>query len=995
MKKQNNILKFLYIAFACIFCNACADDDIYTPTHVKEGVPVEINLGLSIPEMDKITTRALPEKEESRINDLYVLVFDATSGNLKTGKFYSTDEITSTLENNKEGTLKLKTASGACRIYAVANVETNELSAIRSQLDQVSNIDGLFGVYGSMSEVNIERVQGSLVMSGAFKQTKNESETKPKGYCVIPESGGTISSGKIELTRLDSHIKFKISTGPKVLSFVPTSWQVKEVPLNSKIIGQATSSFSEKSDYGNSKVSTGFGTENELKKSFRTFDFYMMENIKSAIEYEGNSISRNISGMSNEEKIKEYAKREAEIKNQDGTNTGIYKYSEPHATFVEIKGELEIKRDDNNAGKRVATVTYRIHLGGGIDNPANFTSKRNTKYTYEMTINDVEDIVVEVLEEQIEENRPGAEGNVIDADSDVRVLDAHYNYFVMGFSYNNVVDESTGNTGLKFVVRTPFGDVTNESTPDNASTPAKQDYHWIHFISNANNSATQLETYKKNNTIDLFGLSNSVRERYNNDHSTAKTKDKLYYYTVFVDEYYYTEAPKGQDWGTDAKTYWRHFANADNRYVMLVYSPKYSPDGNSSYASAKYMLTQRSIQTYYSTESATALGMEHSNETGAATWGKPGVSGLSAANGLWNTWEYLRKNTSWSTYVNATSWDQKMSTFATRNNAIALARCLSRNRDENGDGTISLNEVKWYVPSSEQLMGMYLGAKSLPSPLFDADNITFVYEDRANYHYATSNGKRIWSEEGASVGDYSVTYADPPKNFRCVRNLGIDKPAGQNTVNKTNDLPQQAYEYKPTGTRVKVYNQTISGDEIITADNIFKMSRLTDLNIRGRIRIGEIAIHHNFEDGNKPYKAFQMSAKPYSPTKDKKGGIIVRDDNRTFTLTTWDVIMRSYWYETSYQGNYLTTDGDRSFCKDYSEKDDKSDRGLWRAPNQREMMLMYIQSKGNTNGTLARTYWNYEGGERFFCANENLYLSNDADKKANFKIRCVRDVEIE
>ncbi|MBD3591381.1 fimbrial protein [Bacteroides sp. GM023] len=990
MKKQNNILKFLYITFACIFCNACADDDIYTPTHVKEGIPVEINLGLSIPGMDKITSRALPEKEESRINDLYVLVFDATSGNLKTGKFYSTDEIISTLENKGEGTLNLKTSSGVCRIYAVANVETNELSAIRSQLDQVSNIDDLFKVYCSISEANIERVQGSLVMSGAFRRT-NESEVKPEGYCVIPEEGGTISSGKIELTRLDSHIKFKISTGPKVLSFVPTSWQVKEVPLKSKIIEQTTSSFNEKSDYGNSKVSTGFGTENESNKSFRTFDFYMTENIKNAKEYEGSSISRNVSGMSNEEKIKEYAKREAEIKNQDGTNTGIYKYSEPHATFVEIKGELEIKRDDNNAGKRVATVTYRIHLGGGIDNPANFTSKRNTKYTYEMTINDVEDIVVEVLEQT--ENRPGAEGNVIDADSDVRVLDAHYNYFVMGFSYNNVVDEKTGGTGLKFVVRTPFGEVTDKSTPDNANSPAKQDYHWIHFISNASNSATQLETYKKNNVIDLFGLSNSVQERYNKDASSDKTKDKLYYYTVFVDEYYYTEAPKGQNWGSDAKTYWRHFANADNRYVMLVYSPTYSPDGNSSYASAKYMLTQRSIQTYYSTESTTALGMEHSNETGAATWGSPEVSDLSAANGLWNTWEYLRKKTSWNTYVNVTSWDQKMSTFATRNDAIALARCLSRNRDENGDGTISLNEVKWYVPSSEQLMGMYLGAKSLPSPLFDADNITFVYDDRENYHYVTSDKKRIWSEEGASVGDYSVNNAKLPRNFRCVRNLGIDKTTKQTTVDKTKDLPQQAYEYKSTGTRVKVY--TTSGDETITANNIFKMSRLTDLNIRGRIRIGEIAIHHNFEDGNKPYKAFQMSANPHSPASNRIGGTTVRDGDNSFTLTTWDVVMRSYWYKTANNINYLTTDGDRSLCKNYSEKADKSDRGLWRAPNQREMMLMYIQNKDNTNNTLARTYWNYEGGERFFCANRNLYLSNKVDKTAKFKIRCVRDVEIE
>ena len=104
-----------------------------------------------------------------------------------------------------------------------------------------------------------------------------------------------------------------------------------------------------------------------------------------------------------------------------------------------------------------------------------------------------------------------------------------------------------------------------------------------------------------------------------------KTRAKLsnIFYTVFVDEYYYSKPPKGQNWGNDATTYWRHFANAADRYIMLVYAPKYSTDNESSYAKARYMLTQRSIQTYYSKESGTALGMEHINETGAATiWGK-------------------------------------------------------------------------------------------------------------------------------------------------------------------------------------------------------------------------------------------------------------------------------------------------------------------------------------------------------------------------------------
>ena len=134
---------------------------------------------------------------------------------------------------------------------------------------------------------------------------------------------------------------------------------------------------------------------------------------------------------------------------------------------------------------------------------------------------------------------------------------------------------------------------------------------------------------------------------------------------------------------------------------------------NSSYAKAQYMITQRSIQTYYSTESEMALGMEHVNETGAAAWGSPNIT-TSSANGLWNTWEYLKKNKSWGEYVNL-GVPNTENTFQTKSDAIALARCLSRNRDEDGDGQISLDEMKWYVPTSEQLMGMYLGQFTISS----------------------------------------------------------------------------------------------------------------------------------------------------------------------------------------------------------------------------------------------------------------------------------------
>lgn len=997
------IKNIIYLIASCAFLCACADDEIYSSTNVKEGIPVTMHFDLSVAGMD-VLTRALPDAEESRINDLYVFVFNK-SGSLKSRKFFTTDEVVSAIDNKKKGKFSIETTSGECYIYAVANVETNELEPLVNKLNAVTNIGELTKVFAKLDEPNVQRIQGSLVMSGAFEPISS-AKGKKTGYCVIDENGNP-SIGKIKLSRLDSHITFKIKVGSDVTSFTPSSWQVINVPLKSNVIEQpGVNSFSEEKDFGNSKVNTAFGTTDNA----RVFDFYMLENIKNAKTYTDKDGT--VNSIDPKGGRAEYAKREAEVK-ENGKNTGVYKYSEEYATYVEIKAALEIKLADNT--KRVANVQYRIHLGGGTDNPDIFTSERNAKYTYNITINNVNDIIVEVTKK--EENRPGAEGDVIDSKAEVRTLDAHYNSFIMGFSYNHVADQG-GNPNLKFLVKTPFGEVTDESNADDpSSSAAKQDYHWIQFRSHENaNSENTLQRYDEKELVDLFGLAEDVIRRYNQE--GGSDPDKLYYYTVFIDEYYYTEAPSGQSWGNDPTTYWHHFANADNRYVMLVYAPKYSPDGNSSYAQARYMITQRSIQTYYSNNSELALGMEHVNETGIAEWGTPNIADyISTANGLWNTWKYLERENSWATHVNLDTPDTKMNTFTTKGNTLALARCLSRNRDENGDGEISLDEVKWYVPTSEQLMGMYLGAKSLPTPLYDANNINFVYADITNYHYTTSDKKRIWSEEGASVGKYPDSNKEElPKNFRCVRNLGMDKKSGESITQE--EYPKQAFEYIPEGTRVKVYNQQSQQDEIITADRVFKMSRLTELNIRGsRLNRGEIGLHDNFEEGNKPYKAFQMAKnkQTYKGGEPIYAGTPVYEGNSFFRFTNWHAVIRSSSFSkdpseakphptdhTMPQCFRIITNNDVSICKNYFENDDQSDKGLWRAPNQREMMLMYIQDKNFTKGTMSRTTWRYvipsgnnAGNVRFFCGGDALYLSNHAETFNEAPgVRCVRDVEI-
>ncbi len=41
--------------------------------------------------------------------------------------------------------------------------------------------------------------------------------------------------------------------------------------------------------------------------------------------------------------------------------------------------------------------------------------------------------------------------------------------------------------------------------------------------------------------------------------------------------------------------------------------------------------------------------------------------------------------------------------------------CLTRNRDENGNGIIDAKEIKWYVASINQLASLYIGDQGLHS----------------------------------------------------------------------------------------------------------------------------------------------------------------------------------------------------------------------------------------------------------------------------------------
>jgi len=90
--------------------------------------------------------------------------------------------------------------------------------------------------------------------------------------------------------------------------------------------------------------------------------------------------------------------------------------------------------------------------------------------------------------------------------------------------------------------------------------------------------------------------------------------------------------------------------------------------------------------------------------------------------------------------------------------------CMSRNRDEDGDGEIDADEVKWYLASVDEYKGIWAGEDLLPTEakLFlptqaNWNALMDAYKDHDSnlypWHYFTASPQNtFWAEEGCATG---------------------------------------------------------------------------------------------------------------------------------------------------------------------------------------------------------------------------------------------------
>ncbi len=298
--------------------------------------------------------------------------------------------------------------------------------------------------------------------------------------------------------------------------------------------------------------------------------------------------------------------------------------------------------------------------------------------------------------------------------------------------------------------------------------------------------------------------------------------------TAYINEYYYETNPITGSFETDL---WKRVVNQPMRYMHILAGSQKAADGESRGITASFTIRQKSIQSIYAIDHDnlySAWGSEHFDddiETGTVGAQKVYSDGKnqvnrgnnSLTNGRENTlkeWGLLNANgtiktsgdkklldcetqdadnpltpaeAKWSNYMDLTA-DNITPLMKSKYQYLRYS-CMSRNRDNNGNGVIDKDEVRWYMGATNQLYGLFLGsygidgdAKLYQRGISEQDsNVNDVWRQHVisstRYSGNSDTGARvIWAEEGVTGSTPAMSDSWSGINTystRCVRNLGV------------------------------------------------------------------------------------------------------------------------------------------------------------------------------------------------------------------------------
>ena len=909
MKK---VMKLAYLLMGVALLLSSCSEDIF-PGGSESNEDVTISLAYSdVSPRDIVVNSRATEAEERHLDNLYIYIFDG-NGNLKGYKgIEGADNLYQNTSNSQKATVSgIKTRSGESYIYAVANISTglypvktssgtvaanklpinlNEEKARAGEYD--FTLDQLKALPFTRNNPNTIQIPSAFLMSGAVKE----------GNLVNITTAGTIANGEndIRLSRIVSKVKFTIKKYTRdgvQRSFKLANYDIMNIAMNGTLIGSIDSNIKKKisNDTDVSKiVGQTLGVNDVDETGAEYFEAYLPENLQDA-----------------KQSVTNQAKREDDDKSDPKEFTNAPKYG----TYVVLKGKYEETKDGST---KTADVTYYVHLGDCSANPNDYNVERNCKYTYNITVAGVEKIIVEAKKEG--NDQPGAEGVVLKYGNTGKnlTLDSHYEYMVMRFYKEDIqkLKSSTPSLGYYYQVYALGKKTEPINVKDGAATTAQQlngvDTSWIEFAITGRNSSKSSygsENDGRGTPCDYPGKSKTMniekflKKLYDNaDNNSFWTNGKYIDATCFVSENYYSNL----NWD-------KYVNNVDKRAFYVANNVWVSEDTRSVYAEAQYGLTQHNIQTFYDRSQAgrvTAYGCETINDeeksNGDSDFNLNDQVTGSNGNDYWNGRDNMKKDI-FRNGKPVKTWDDLKNKKDDLYYSLRIA-CMRRNRDLDGDGKISEDEMRWYAPATQQYAGIWIGEQiiSKESKLFKKSTADLDYyndsKNRMVYYSSTKDAESFLSEEGMATGNYnSATSNYRPKYVRCIRNL------------KSSNI---GYDQEPD--KYFSYN---SNTKTVTLDKVDQDA----LNITGEQ--GELNDHTEREEGNKPAQKFTIAAKKWNDSYRAKGEWIAPSAENVYT------------------GKYQ--------CYGRYSENSKTN---WRVPNQRELCIMTMVAPDDvTKNTACRT----------------------------------------
>lgn len=678
---------------------SCAEERFDAPPdYTVSGQQVRLKVPILLPQMNVETRGDLSENQLNRVESLWIRTYNAETLR-PTCKWIKFEPKTSDLHNMRE--VEIDTQSGYTYIVAVANVNRMGVTSdditnpqpLSNLLEAADTWDKFLNIAiltpSDQDDVNAPQ-KNTLPMCGCYSDGHVQYNLWQKSYFqpyFIPASNKmVVFNGGIHLRRLVSHITFNFSAGTdielevnsyRVMNAPKFSWLYERSSENTTVVnfGDQTRSAHDALEYYADIPQFGsqfIRNATANGKTVQSFDFWQAENkhTGSCDKYSDRGNKTIDNG------ITLFTSLTGESWTPDNEASYVIVDCD-----VDYKNKITVDADGNKVDngtevERSGHAIYFIHLGyilGG--NPEakskDFNCFRNVNYTYNVTVNGVDDIRVDAVADT--EKFHNEEGLVVDLDANPISLDAHYGVFNIYLSdadlqenFGFIITSYDNGEKITLSEKNPRADINGKTViyaDEEKHNPIDAKYYnWIELRPTTRED--ELSLYKPRygdhadgKTFLLTDMYNVKDEDGNNIlNMPSDGKSESGWYTVFVNEYTYEPMYGEEGYGNESNTtlhgkpLWMSYVNQNPRRFYIKVSYRESNDHNSVYARSKYAVEQQSLMTYYSQinldPAGTAIAVERENETfGLNLRHNKDAGGSSLTNGRWNAVQYLTNGT--------------------------------------------------------------------------------------------------------------------------------------------------------------------------------------------------------------------------------------------------------------------------------------------------------------------------------------------------------------